>query len=390
VKVLPTAALEPDGAFDASVYLDENYILTAPDTRITRELIARLEKWEYTTVLTDGQPVARPSAATRAGGASTVTSLDDDIRDRQRDEESVGFVAELIAFAEEFFGAFQEQNTLASARLTELMKQAIAMVKANRNSILRFGEPDAASDSYLASYSVNTALLSVAIGDFLKLPPHKLIELGIAAFLHDIGMTKVPASVMSSGKPLTPDEKKSMMYHTVIGYRLLRAYSLSEEVALGALEHHERMDGSGYPRRVAPEKLSLTGRIIAVACSYVAATSRRRYKAARDGHAAIRELLAHKRYDPGAVKALLYTLSLYPLGSFVLLSNQAQGVVVETNQASPRLPLVRLLVGPDGGQVTKRTIVRTSDEDGVTVSRPLTRQEAERLKAKIGKQGQPA
>lgn len=387
MKTLTTAALQPDGYFDASVYLDEGYILVAPDIRITPELLARLAKWEFTTVLTDGGPVEAPSYLSQASGVSMVTSLDEDIRERQRVQESQAFYAEFSEFAASFYKAFQEQNTLNVARLTEVLKRAITMVKSNRSSILRFGDTETAPESYVVSYSVNTSLLAIAVGDFLKLPPHKLIELGVAAFLHDIGMTKVAPAILSSGKALTPEEKKAMMYHTVIGYRLLRAYSLSEDVALAALEHHERTDGSGYPRRVPPAKLSQYGKIVAVACSYVAATSRRRYKASRDGHGAMRELLAHKQYDPSAVKALLYTLSLYPLGSYVLLSNQAQGIVVDTNPAAPRLPVVKMLIDPDGNPITKGTLVKTSEEGGVTVARPLTRQESERLKARIGKQG---
>jgi HD-GYP domain-containing protein (c-di-GMP phosphodiesterase class II) len=384
VKGITTAALQPGAFFDAPVYLDPGYILVSPDVPIDAVLLARLAKWQYDVVYTDGAPVEAPSYLSQMSGLSRVTSLDEGIKERQRAEESQSFYQEFIQFGTGLFAAFQEKNTLDITRLTEMVKRAIGTVKTNRSTILRFTETEAA-EPYLILFSVNTCLLSVAIGEYLKLAPFKLLELGVAAFLHDIGMTKVSPSIMSSGKSLTPEERKAMMYHTIIGYRLLRAFSLSEEVALAALEHHERVDGSGYPRRIPPDKLSASGRIVAVACSYIAATARRRYKAARDGHTTIREMLARKEYDAPAVKALLYTLGLYPLGSYVILSNLAQGMVVEVNQTSPRLPAVQMLLDPEGNPVPKVAVVQTADEGGVTVTRPLTRQESERLRAKLGK-----
>ncbi len=383
MSTVATAALQPETFFDAPVYLDEGFILVAPDIRITAELVARLAKWRYTTVRTDGAQVDRQSYLSQAAGAAKITTLDENIKERQRMEESAAFHAEISQFADDLYRAFQDQNVLDVAKLQDMLKKAIGVVRANRNVILRFGEFETVSENQLVSYSVNTALLAIALGEYLKLPTHKLLELAVAAFLHDIGMTKVPASIVSSGKPLTPDEKKAMMYHTIIGYKLLRAYSLSEDVALGALEHHERIDSSGYPRRVPPAKLSQYGKIIAVACSYVASTSRRKYKAARDGNAAIRELLTSKQYDPGTLKALVCTLSLYPLGSYVLLSNQAQGIVVDTNPTAPRLPVVKMLLDPSGGLATKSAVVQTTEDGSVSVLRSLTRQETERLKAKL-------
>jgi HD-GYP domain-containing protein (c-di-GMP phosphodiesterase class II) len=384
VKGITTAALAPGAFFDAPVYLDQGFILVSPDVSISAELLARLATWGYDVVYTDGEPVAAPSYLSQASGGSKVSSLEEDIRERQRAEQSHSFLQEFTKIATEIYAGFLEKNTLDAARLTDAVKRAVGTVKSNRSTILRFGEGEGV-EPYLVGFSVNTCLLAVAIGDFLKLAPHKILELGIAAFLHDIGMTKVSPAIMTSGKPLTAEEKKTMMYHTIVGYRLLRAFNLSEEVALAALEHHERIDGSGYPRRVPPDKLSASGRIVAVACSYVAATSRRKYKAPRDGHGTIREMLGRKQYDAAAAKALLYTLGLYPLGSYVVLSNQAQGIVVDVSPTTPQMPSVQMLLDPEGNPVTKVVIVSTAGDGGVAVSRPLTRQESERLRAKLGK-----
>jgi HD-GYP domain-containing protein (c-di-GMP phosphodiesterase class II) len=383
MKALSTSALLPETFYDAPVFLDDGFILVAPDIRVNADLIARLAKWRYTTVLTDGSPVDRQSYLTQAAGSAKIATLEEDIKERQRIEESAALHAEFSHFTDDFYRSFQDRNILNTDRLTDMLKKAIGMVRDNRNVILRFGEFESVSDNQLVSYSVDTSLLAIALGEYLKLPAHKLLELAVAAFLHDLGMTKVPSSIVSSGKPLTADEKKAMMYHTVIGYKLLRAYSLSEDVALGALEHHERIDGSGYPRRFGAAKLSLYGKIIAVACSYVASTSRRKYKAARDGNAAIRDLLTSKQYDPACLKALICTLSFFPLGSYVLLSNQAQGIVVDANPATPRLPVVKMLIDPAGVRVTKSAAVQTAEDGGISVLRSLTRQETERLRTKL-------
>ena len=124
------------------------------------------------------------------------------------------------------------------------------MVHDNRDFLLRFFDMGADGDRYLITHAVNSTILALAVSDYLKTPPHRLIELGNACLLHEIGMFKLPVELRRSSKSLSPEERNAMMAHTLLGYRVLKGFSAPENVALAALEHHERIDGSGYPRKL--------------------------------------------------------------------------------------------------------------------------------------------
>ena len=149
-------------------------------------------------------------------------------------------------------------------------------------------------------------------------------------------------------------------------------------ICLSALEHHERMNGTGYPRALTGDKISLYARIIAVSCSYDAVTASRPYKEAREGYEGMVDILKNegKQYDDLVIKSLVYSLSVYPVGSFVLLTNAKLGQVIDVNPDNPRYPVVLVLGSktPDG----KETIVQTS-ETGVRILKPVRREDAEKV-----------
>ncbi len=255
------------------------------------------------------------------------------------------------------------------------MKKAIQIVRDNRDYLLRFLDTSAEGDRYMITHAVNTTILALAIGDYLKSPPHRLIELGNACILHEIGMLKLPAEVQRSSKSLSPEERKAMMAHTLLGYRILKGFSAPENVALAALEHHERIDGTGYPRSLSAPKITDYALIISVVCAYDAMVSRRPFRlGSLDGHATIRDLAQknRKQYDEKILKALVYTLSVYPVGTAVQLSNSSKGLVVKTDPAKPRCPIVKVVFDPDGKKLVDPPQIQVSDTDGLTITGVLS------------------
>jgi HD-GYP domain len=175
---------------------------------------------------------------------------------------------------------------------------------------------------------------------------------------------------------LSPQEKKSITAHPVLGYNLLKERLVPLAVCLAALEHHERVNGSGYPRALTGEKISLYSKIIMVACSFDAVTANRPYKQAKDGHSGMVDILKNegKQYDDLVIRALVVSLSIFPIGTQVMLTNGKNAVVIDVNPDNPRYPVVQLLGSrsPDG----KDLLIRTS-ETSVRVLRPLTKEEIE-------------
>jgi len=381
MKRISVSELQQDSYIDAPVYLDEAFILLSPDTPITEELIERLKRWGYEAVLSDGQIAEAPAYNNTGTASATASVLDMDIKEKLQMEEAKKLYYSLVNFSLEAFKQFKEENRLNIPRLSERVKLLIDRVKSSRDAMLRYPEFLFPSENYMYTHCVNSAILALAIGDLMKLPPHRMIELGVAAMLHDIGMLKLPDAVYLKESALTDKEFQMVRAHTTLGYRILKGFSVSEEIALGADEHHERFDGSGYPKGLVGDKISIYSRIIAVVCSYDAITSRRLFKPQKDAHTAIMELLKERnqKYDEKVVRSLIICVSAFPLGNAVLLSDEAIGRVVKTNPESPRFPFVQILIDKEGNRVNEPMVIKTVEEEGVSIQRCLPPLEAEKL-----------
>jgi HD-GYP domain-containing protein (c-di-GMP phosphodiesterase class II) len=177
---------------------------------------------------------------------------------------------------------------------------------------------------------------------------------------------------------LTDEEKKTLATHTIWGYKILKSYSVPESVSTSSLEHHERLDGSGYPRRIKGEAITFNSRVIAVACAYDASISFRPFKQPQDQHAVILHMISQKaRFDEMILKALVFTLSVFPLGTRVILSNNAKGIVYGTNPSDPKFPSIKLTHDERGKRITDHILVPTSKEKGIVIVRTLKPQEFE-------------
>lgn len=380
MKGMSLSELMPNTYFDQPVYLDRGFILLTPDSAVTPDLINRLKKWKYANVYSDGVRKDIPSylSGTQAANVAPQT-IDEDIRANRQATAARAFYGELTGFASALFANYVSDNVMRLGEITEWVKKTMQMVHENRDSLLRFINMNADGDRYLISHAVNTTILSIAIGEFLKAPPHRLIELGNACLLHEIGMFKLPAELRRSSEPLNEEQKKVLASHTALGYRILKGFSAPENVALASLEHHERVDGTGYPRGLAGDRITEYAKIIAVACSYDAMISSRPFKAETlDGHSSIRDLLQKHRghYDDRVLKAFVYTMSVYPVGTAVLLSNSSKGLVVKTDPTRPRCPIVRVLVDPDGNKLDEAPLVQVTEGKGLAISRVLASEEA--------------
>jgi HD-GYP domain-containing protein (c-di-GMP phosphodiesterase class II) len=381
---IPLSGLVPGTYFDEPVYLDTSYILLTPDSPVTPELVKRLQKWKYQQVSTDGKAKDVPGYLSSANSTSmTPQTIDEDIQQNAQVAAAQKFHTEFTAFTEGLFAKYTLENLLNLAQVTEWIKKAIQIVHDSRDFLLRFLDVSADGDRYMITHAVNSTILAMAIGDYLKAPPHRLIELGQACLLHEIGMLKLPPELRRTAKSLTPEERKAMSAHTLLGYRILKGFSAPENVALAALEHHERIDGSGYPRALSAPKITDYALIIGVVCSYDAMLSRRPYRPGSfDGHATIRDLAQKNRrqYDEKVLKALVYTLSVYPVGTAVMLSNNSKGVVVKTDPTKPRCPVVRVVFDPDGKKLVDPPQVQVSDTDGLTITGVLAAEEAQKVR----------
>ena len=378
--------IEPNCYFSTTAYLDNSFVIATPEMPFAKELVDILKKWDFNKILCAGEPHKNYTVKNYVPGNSTDSikesgSIIKELSmqsDMDKLEKAEKFYMDFLHYVDNLFVKATISDELDYGNVTDHIRSMVEYIKEDRRFLMRILKkieplPD---KNYLATHSVRSTILSIIIGTYIKLPNHRLIELGVASLLHEIGMLKLPPQLYLSNRPLTANEQKAIITHPILGYSLLKSFNFPLAICLGALEHHERENGSGYPRHLSSEKITLYSKIIAVACSYEALSTKRPHKEAKDGYTGMLELLKNegKQYDDTIVKALVVSLSIYPIGLYVLLSNGKKGQVVDVNPENPRFPIVQIFgdFTPDGKIKTMQT-----SADDVSIVRPLTRPEIE-------------
>lgn len=201
-------------------------------------------------------------------------------------------------------------------------------------------------DNYIFSHSLNVTIYTLALGLELKLPPKQMEILGLGAILHDIGKMKVPLEILLKPGSLTAEEFEIIKSHAEAGFEMLRKVeTLPLLVSHCAYQHHERLNGSGYPRGIEAKDIHLFGKIIAVADVFDAITSNRVYHDALLPHEALEILYTGSGYlyDAKIVEAFRRAIVLYPNGLSVMLSNGEKGIVCKQNKGMNERPIVRIV-----------------------------------------------
>jgi HD-GYP domain-containing protein (c-di-GMP phosphodiesterase class II) len=379
VSAIPTGAV-----FSDTVYLDQQFIVATPEVPISGKILQMLKDWEFGELWSDGKPVIEATAETKADaklGAillAETSSAGTAPNDSDKITQAGEFYEAFLQYMESIFAQAAEKNVLDYQNITEQVTAACEIIRKDRRFLLRVQKtPDAESErGYLASHAVRSMIISVIIGLYLKLSNERLTELGVAALLHEIGMIKLPTESKGyfTKRALTQDERKAIFSHPVLSYSVLKSFNAPPIVCLAGLEHHERENGSGYPQKLTGNRISLYAKIIAVACSYEALTANRPHKHAKDGYSGMMDLLKNegKQYDETIIKALLYSIAIYPIGLYVLLSNGKKGQVIDVNPENPLFPIVQVfgMFTPSGENVVMETSKKT-----VFIVRPLKKEE---------------
>lgn len=187
-------------------------------------------------------------------------------------------------------------------------------------------------DDYTFAHSVNVTVLSLVMGAALGYDQLKLRNLGIGALLHDIGKIKVPAQILNKPDKLSEEEFSFVQQHSNYGFEIIKANrELNILTAHVAYQHHEKFDGTGYPRGLKGTEITKFARIVAIADVYDALTADRPYRKRYLPHEAYEYLMAYSssHFDHHLVSVFLKHIAPYPKGTIVDLSTGERGVVVE-------------------------------------------------------------
>ena len=225
-------------------------------------------------------------------------------------------------------------------------------------------------DEYTFTHSVNVCIFSVALGRRLGMSKLQLYDLGLAALFHDLGKSRVPVAVLNKSEGLTDDDWRWLAAHPWLGvlalFHMRGQQELPYRAMVVAMEHHMKMDLTGYPKPIRPREQSIFSRIVAVADGFDAATTRRAYQTVPMSPAAV---LAGMRdnprrgMDPVVVKGFINLLGVFPVGTLVVLDTFELALVHACNPRPEAMsrPIVRIVSDERGNVLYPGTLVDLSE-----------------------------
>lgn len=250
-------------------------------------------------------------------------------------------------------------------------------------------------DEYTFTHSVNVCIFSVALGKRLGLTKIQLYDLGMAALFHDIGKSRVPQALLTKAGGLSEDEWRQMAAHPWLGvlalFQVRGAQELPYRAMVVAYEHHMKLDLTGYPRPSRQRQLSVFSKIVAIADSFDAATSRRAYQTVPWSPAEVmREMRDNPRrgMDPVILKAFINLTGVYPVGTLVVLDTFELAIVHAVNpiQDMPSRPIVRIIADALGNLSHPGSLADLADKnaDGVYLRTIIKTEDPQRYGIRIG------
>lgn len=199
-------------------------------------------------------------------------------------------------------------------------------------------------DTYLLEHSLNVAILLANFSTHIGLDEEQIQELALSGFLHDIGKIKIPDEILHKPGRLTDQEMTIMKDHVYYGTKVLAEMGIPDLIVKTIGQHHERLDGYGYPEGLRGDEITQFGRMIAIVDTYDAITADRCYKAGMSSKKALQILLqdAPEKYDEDLVAQFVQCIGIFPVGSLVKLSNEKIAMVLKQHPVHGTKPLVKV------------------------------------------------
>ncbi len=344
-KKYPVEKIEAGTTFTADVYVDAQNLLVPAGEPVRAKDLEGLKQWGILYVYSEGDQVdqqqgkAKAQANVKKGLAA--------FSDHKLYAEYASMVDRLKIILDKIAAVEKIEPKIVD----KLAQEVLGLVR-DRDAELVSAILSSDIQGYdHARAGINCSILSVMIGQALKLPPHRISHLAAGALLHDAGMLRLPVELVSKKGTLSPEEAQKMRAHPLLSYRIItKELQYPDDVGLVGLQHHERWDGGGYPRKSSGVDIDILARIASVADAFEAMVSQKPYRNSMIGYAAMKNLLSDnaRRFDPEVLKAFIRSMGIYPIGSLVLLNNASIARVLETHADAPLRPKIKIIVDEFG------------------------------------------
>ncbi len=356
MRLVSTFSLSNGDELSKPIYNDKGQILIHEGVPLTQRMINRLTEIGVTYVYIEDE-------------VTDDIESNSPISDRVRIEavNTIKNTFDTMSGSEDVANSFIFDKT--GEKMVDIVRHILSEVQGH-NEVISLLSDVFTYDDYIFTHSLNVTIYSLALGTELGLPSKKLEELGYGAMLHDVGKVFVPREVLLKPGKLSDDEFQQIQEHAEAGFNMLRKMPTVPLVAAHcAFQHHERLDGSGYPRGITEKDIHLYAKILGIADVFDAVTSNRVYRDAMLPHEGLEILYAGAGtlFDQKMIQAFRKSVAAYPNGLTVVLSDGRKGIVSRQNKHVSDRPFVRILE-ENGRELTEYYEIDLSKELNVVVT----------------------
>lgn len=247
------------------------------------------------------------------------------------------------------FEALARDQKIDLTHVNESLNSMVESIERNPDALIWLAKLKQ-TDDYAYNHALNVSVMLMALGNFMALPKKQVRELGLAGLLQDIGKAKVPIELLHKQDAITAEEFELLKKHVDHALALLEVTeNISGTVILTVSQHHERIDGTGYPYKLSNKQISLTGQMAGLIDTYCALTSNKVYAKGVYNQIALEEIHALRdiKFSSALIDQLVQFLGIYPVSSLVELNSGEVGVVIQQNSVRRLQPRVMIMLNPD-------------------------------------------
>jgi len=290
-------------------------------------------------------PVAAPSVPAKQLHASIIDAKRARFEKLQKQRDEIARCEEKFVLAA---SVVKNINRLIFSKPKETIKEAGKLVDSMAEVLLSGNDTvmhliqQAAGNEELYFHTLNVSVLAMMLANEMKCSDTEIKEIGIASLFHDLGKVNVPDHILSKTDALTRPEQNFFEMHPQYGVEVGKKAGLPPAVLDVIAQHHEFMDGTGYPRKLKVDAISMPTRIVTIANVYDNLCNHIDTRQSLTPHEALSTMYAHRRtqFDSVVMATLVRSLGVYPPGTLVRLSNEAIGLVMNVNVGKPLRPRV--------------------------------------------------
>lgn len=330
MRKVPVSSLQPGMKLARPIYDRMGFLLLNTGVELKKEYIHNLKKLNICSVYIFDKII--PDIA-----------IEDVILDETR-QKTTEIIRDIMFDIEKQPEKSIPKLLFTRKNINHVLQDIIDQLLNNNNLIINLSDIRT-TDNYTFAHSVNVAVMALIAGISMGLSRSQLTKVGFGSLLHDLGKIKIPSSILNKKGKLTSDEFNEIRKHPAFGYEMVKAQEfISGPSAMIIYQHHERMNGEGYPEGLKSEQIHLFSRISAVADVYDALVADRPYRLAFSPYKALEILESSgEQFDLQVLKNFIQHIAAYPIGTFLGLSNGEVGIVVNNTVGYPKRPRVRIL-----------------------------------------------